>query len=373
MHVFVLACVMCLAMAHVALSGSPPPEKGVSLGNSVASPARIAAAQSIANHQGAISKNEPDQCKGLTASKVESIGGSRSGAPTLAVSPGDIELVDLQPDTDYVACLTILNFGTSGEPISGRLDDVDIKASDDPRGGIDVIDRSKGVGTWVMPATRTFSVPVGSRVHIPYVVHTPSRLPAGTVVGGLEAKFNSAGTVSSAITQRIYVSHGGGVHRQLQLSNVSGPRVLGRRGLHTYRTHFGVHNVSDYVETFEVKVKMSGLGRTVRQTKVTGGALLPDGSLRMAGEVDDMPWIGIFRPTLTLSSRQGPVSHTLPWVVVLPPWPYVVALLLAILIPLFVLLWRWRQRRAEWLMYLDDESGEHDELGDETYADWHRS
>jgi hypothetical protein len=359
-----LAAALCPSASAVSSEAAKIELPGVTIGTTIAPPARIAAATPITGLQGPISKNEPNQCEGLTAPAVESLGGVREGGGA-AVSPGDIELERLAPGTDYVACISILNFETKGAPLEGRLDDVDIVASDSPAGGINVLDQSTGVGTWVIPSTRSFSVPPGSRMKIPYIVHTPEILPAGTLVGGVAARFLGNSPIAAVVTQRVYVSGEGGQHRRLDISRIHSSRLLGRGSREDFNASFDAHNRSDYVESFVVGVKMTGLGRTVRNAKATNGSLLPDGKMRLTAKVEDLPWIGIFRPTLKVEERNGTQEIKLPWVLVLPPWPFVIALILAILFPIVYLLRRWWLNRQEWMQYLDDEDWDDEDEYDE--------
>jgi len=337
----------------------------VKIGTSIAGPARVVAAQPIKSVAGPVSQRELDQCEGLDAPRLEKLEGIRKGGG-YAISPPDVELLNPAPNTDYRACITVLNFEQKGDPISGRIDDLDITSANDASGGISIIDDPSGVGTWITPSTRAITVPPASRLFIPYVIRTPAVLPAGTVVGGISARLTPPGSIRQAITQRVYASSPGGRHKPLTVRVPSSSRIISS-DLKIFKATIDARNSSDYLETFTFGIDLSGLGRSVRKEKVSGGALLPDGRMQLKARVGGLPWIGLYRPSLEVVDREGKRKIKLPWVIVLPPWYFVVAIALAVLFPMFVLLRRWRENRLDWQQYLDDD--EDPNAYDEEHAD----
>lgn len=313
----------------------------------------IRAAVPFTKVAGPLIANEINQCEGLTKPKVAP-NSSRRPDGGYAISPSDLEIRNLQPGTDYLACATFTNYQADGADVPVTLQDVDIRASEDEIAGVDVVEDTTGVGTWVHPSARRVVVPPGYRAVIPYILRTPSNLPAGTVVGGVKFSMDTEGSVAGAITQRIYVTNPGGTRRQLDVTNIGADRVINGTTKKTFHLRFNARNASDYVQTFNATVSLSGLGRTVRRTRVTGGTLMPDGELRVRAGVKSMPWIGLYRPKLQVTSREGTVTRTLPWVIVLPPTWFVIALGIAIALPIVYFVVMWRRRRAEWMQYLED-------------------
>ena len=92
--------------------------------------------------------------------------------------------------------------------------------------------------------------------------------------------------------------------------------------------------------------------RVLRADGYPVGLLLRVRSLLRSFDLDgflrrhhDTQWIGVFRPKVSMVGRDGKVqTKTLPWIIVLPPWYYIAAVLVAIAFPI----WRWRRNRKRW-------------------------
>ena len=158
---------------------------------------------------------------------------------------------------------------------------------------------------------------------------------------------------------KVVITFPGGRNEKLNVTDVRAPRVLSHKnGEKSYVLRLNVQNVGNMVEVHQTKLKMGGLGRTVGSASSGDSVLLPNGAERVVIRIDDMPWIGIYRPKGTVSGRAGDVALDLPWLIVLPPWPFVLAIVIALLIPVFVVVRHRLQARADWQDYLDDEDGD---------------
>jgi hypothetical protein len=339
----------------------------------VATPAEIAAATAIKPYLHGASVTEPDLCVTEDGAPITSITTERDfGAVEgngLRISPGGYDIADLVPGRDYRLCLVVKNY--SPEPATIAIDDVDLRASDSADAGIDLIDQTSGVGSWVVPATRTFVAEKGTSYKIPYILRVPDKLPAGTIVGGVRAVRQAIDQpVQAAVTQRLYISSPGGSRGSLKIEDVSSNRLItGKPGKAALNVHYTMRNVSDYLNGIKGALEISGLGRTVAKRKTPPTTLLPDETQRVDLREDGLPWIGVYRPTLRFETSTGVVEKKLPLVWVLPPWPFVVALLLAIIVPLFILARRWWENRQDWQQYLDEDfdEDEYDDLDAQAY------
>lgn len=318
-----------------------------------------------------ISKDYPKICKGRTATGLESTGVPATEERT-DLGPPVIELDRLQGGTSYVYCLFVDNRSPRDKTFT--LTAVEIVGSDDPDTKQSVISPPVSVGTWLHPAATRFEIGSGERFYVPYVIDVPPNPPRGLVAGGLELSEVRAGVATSpgfdiSLVHKVFITFPGGEAKPLEYSNVRAPRILSRdKGQTSYTARFDVHNAGTLVDSYTVQLDMHGLLTKVGTAKSSPSLLLPNSSERSVSRVGDMPWIGFFRPTATLDGRDGEVEVELPWVLVLPPRPFVIAFLVALALPILAFVVRWRRRRREWMEYLaEEEEDGHDDHDDH---DW---
>lgn len=366
--------------AAIALAGSLPGAPAVALEivtsyvPETATPAQVAAAQPAHGLLTGISKDFPAICEGLQEPTREDAGAVGTSDRVDIGAPA-IELEGLEPGRSYSYCFFVHNRATT--KLGFRISATELVGSPDPNQKQDLVRPPVSVGTWIHPTLTQFTLAPGERLYVPYVIDVPVGAPGGTSAGALEvvridnpdAASEAASGAGFSITMlhKVFVTFPGGEARPLQVTSVVAPSVLSSGGADTgYVARFNVRNRGTVVETYTGRLQMRGLGMEVASSTSPVSILLPGAAERSRVRIADMPWIGIYKPRATVAGRDGKVEVPLPWLVVLPPWPYLVALALAVLLPLFVALRRWRQRRSEWARYLDEDAAyEHRDWDDD--------
>jgi hypothetical protein len=102
------------------------------------------------------------------------------------------------------------------------------------------------------------------------------------------------------------------------------------------------------------------LGRSVARVEGTPEVLIPASAQRQSLRWTGVPFIGVYTPTLRIESASGTRTIDLPRVWVLPPWPYILAVGVALLVLLIGVIRH--RRRTGWRAYLDDDDPETWEL-----------
>lgn len=314
----------------------------------------------------------PELCRDAdTVSIKPSTSSSPNGASVIKVSPPSLDVARLEPDTSYRYCVYIFN--QSGGPRTYLLSSVDLVGSSDPKQQVDIIDPPTAAGTWVQPAVPSVTVPARSDAIVPFVLRTPSSIPDGTSVAGLRIANpplddDQTGFNASVLTY-IYVTAGDAKPSTPEVRDVSAPRLMinGRDDV-TYRARFNVSNPGRTIIEYDASLSVGAFGRTVHKSSRGRSPLLPGGSHDVVLEWKDVPWIGIYRPTAVLKHEGRSTEVRLPWLFILPPVPYVIAILAAILVPLAYVFYRWRRRRKEWMAYLMEEI-EREERGESLEED----
>jgi hypothetical protein len=361
-------------VAWVALPASPAmaaaPAASGPFSPTLATKAQLAAAQESNSRQSGLSAEYPDICHDATE-PVRTREEHSGIEGRVDLSPPLLEFASLTPGTSYRNCFTVHNLGTTAVHFDVfAVDIVGSRKADEQK---ELVSPPVGVGLYLHPAIRSFDLAPDESMLVPYLLDVPRNPPKGVSVGGLNVRQSppsaeaTGATITLAILHQVSITFPGGEAKPLAVAHVQAPWLLMRtKGEHVYRAKLDVTNVGTLLEVFDAKLTVHGLGRSVGSDSSGTGVLLPDGRRAIELDADDVPWIGIYRPHIRVSGRGGDVEVGLPWLLVLPPWPYVIALLIAILLPIFSLLRRWRQRRAEWHAYLAEEIEAEDD-----WAEWH--
>jgi hypothetical protein len=334
-----------------------------------ATSAQIKAATNAQPYLVGLSKDYPAICDGVTDAKVEDTG-AKTTSDRVDVGAPDIELEKLTPGTTYSYCFFIQNVGAKA--IDFQISAVELVGDSDPNVKQQLVRPPKSVGTWLHPIGTHFHVEPGFRQYVPYTIVVPPHPPAGTSAGALEVvRLEGVGKdVAGAgffisMLHKVLITFPGGTNKKLQVSDVRAPHVLTPENGHkSYVLRFDAHNVSNLVDVHHTDLSMSGLGRTISKTPSADSVLLPGGAEQVELRVKDMPWIGIYHPKAVLHGNGGDVQISLPWLFVMPPWPFVIAIIVALLLPVFVYVRHLLRSRAEWRAYLEEE-----EDGD-GYEEW---
>lgn len=373
---WILPCLLPLALVAASAAAR---STDIGFVPDTASPAEIAAAERLEEHLSGLSVQEPPLCREVTA-PVRQRDPNSVGEGEITVSPASTEMTDLEATSSYAYCFVVHNRGSDARRF--QVSTLDITGAPDPRQQQLVVDPPRALGTWVRPATTEFSLAPGERIFVPYVLETPASLPGGTLTAGIRVTelpgpdAPAAGAViQPSVVHRLHLTLPGGVARPLDVSQVRAPRLLSHDDAPiAYRARFVVTNRGTVLDVYEVRLDVKGLfGRRVGGAEVPTSTVLPNGANQVSMTWRQLPWIGWYRPRATVESRAGEVQVELPRLWILPSRPWLVAIVVAILLPFVALVVRWRRRRAEWQHYLDeehdDEHGEDDPYGD-GHAGW---
>lgn len=361
------ACLSLVAATMLSIAGSATAGEAGDVGfvPRASTPDALQRAEPLDDHLSGLSEQEPRVCvdadgDDLAAIRRELVPGS-AGAGAITVSPASTEFQGITGGSSYRHCIVVHNRGDEVERY--RLTTLDIVGSPNPRQQQDIIEPPTALGSWVRPLITEFAVQPGERVWIPLLIEPPGDLPLGTLTAGIrvtqlrpEAEDVTGAAIRPSVTHRLHLTVPGGTARKLEVRDVRAPRVLWHGdGPIAYRARFVVANRGSILDVYDVRLRVRGLGRQVGTASVPTSTVLPGGANSVVLVWDELPWIGWYSPRATVRSRAGEAEVELPNLLILPPWPVVIALLAALLLPILALLLRWRRRRSEWRGYLDDE------------------
>jgi hypothetical protein len=298
--------------------------------------------------------------------------------PEFAVGPPFQELKDVKPGSVITVCFFVQN--RLAEPIDVRLKARDAEGSHDPQALIEVVDHSKyGASQWMQFPQPTFHLNVGERADEAVTIRVP------VDVGG--------GSWYSAITAVTLVksasANGGGVLLEkeaginsLILMDMSGPARLGGMISEVDSPSYATHGPRNFIpfhavwdNTGNVTDAVSGrltvesiFGNSAFTAKFSPAELVArDGSREFDTSWDNTPWIGLFHPRIELVGRDGKKHvRSFPWILILPPWYYILAVVVAILFPI----WRWWSNRRKWNRLVAALSGDGDDEWDDDDEYW---
>lgn len=313
--------------------------------------------------------------KGQDADKINCTPGySTTVIPNLQPSHGfqtstDVEGT-LEPGHTYSYCVRIFN--REGVDATYDLAPVDIRVSRNPDVVIE-LEKGKPIGTgaWIHFERTLITIPSGTIALVPYVIKVPADAPPGTNFGGISIDEHGAPgsglMITKSIVVQVIVDIPGNATHKLNVDDIRYQRLL----VHPQDKSFvGFSVVADNqgnaIEHIAGDITIKSItGHAVADLKLTPDRVLPKGRRRFRVMWNDPPWIGYFRPTLNVTSDSGVRRIQLKGIIVIPPWKFTIALILAILLPIVVLTFRWWRRKVEWKQYL--ESGEFDD--DESWDD----
>ena len=363
-----LAMAMLLATAATVAAAVNDETNG--LVPTVATTERLEAAEEIDKEElTGLSKEQPNICTGVEINRDLPLtpASPRSG---VGVFPAQVEVDSLKPGSSYRSCVVVVNTADTQETY--QLSTIELIGSPDPDVGLELQLDPVSIGTWIHPLVTKVTVPPGASVEIPYLIDVPQTVPAGSVIGGLRLTSAPSGTESTAfansVVHRVYGTFPGGQNRRLDVTDVSAPRLLSKRkGDLAYRAKYIVTNKGAIVDVFSSELVVRGLGRKVASAKTDPAVLLPDSAARQELVWRNLPWIGWYSPKVTIVTRNGNIDVPVPRVLILPPRPYVIALVAALLLPLVWFIWRTVRRRREWMQYIDEDDD--DAIGEDDEAD----
>jgi hypothetical protein len=269
------------------------------------------------------------------------------------VAPSLLEY-DLKPGEVTRACLLVGNRQNTSVAI--RLVAVDVEAGPDENNPVQVVPESSiGLASWLrFPARRAVLRP-GDEFIFPYEIHVPHTPSVGTSQGAIQvwtqapgARDSVPGTddeellmlsgsgvaIRTALVAQLSVTVPGRIAHDLDVKLLDAPHIM----LGSSRTRYSLlfHNGGNVIEHATPKISISSSlgGRRVLDKRGEELRLLRDGRRQTELSWSDPPWVGRFKPTLTVTTDQGPRRVHAPTVWILPPWWFLVGLLIAIGVPI---------------------------------------
>jgi hypothetical protein len=345
-----VAYVLMGAAAHAAQAPDAPPDAALQ--------ARIEAAPRLDDVRTGISTSEPEYC---SASLVRSVNPNAANRSGIEAGPPKFLVEGLTAGSTWRHCVSIHN--RSPEVRAVRIELLDITGSLDPNVRVETRPQPISVGSWITPLVTELVLEPGERVLVPYLLEVPTTPPGGTVAGGISVQdtmgsdLAGAGTrITRAVILQLQVTFPGGRAAPLQVEVERSTRFVwtGRdpdRAAATYT----VSNVGEVVDLASPRLLVGGLfGRRVASVTAFPEVIIPQSALQYRTVWTNLPWIGVYRPTLEVKSGVDTQRIELPRVWVAPPWPVLLGFVLAVLLAV----WGIVRRRQEWRAYLDEEDGD---------------
>lgn len=342
-----------------------PEARGVSAGDggSAALSAAIADAPPLHDKRVGVSQSEPDYCGPELTRETNPNAANRS---SIEVGPPKFLVEDLAESRVWRHCISVLN--RFDEQRIVELSTLDVVGSLDPDVTVETRDEPGGAGAWIELPVQRLELEPGERALVPYLLRLPDEMPVGTVVGAIRVTdvTNAAVTGGTRITRslvsQLQITSPGGEARDLDIRSVRSTRFIWTgRDPEVIRATFTAVNQGTVLDTMEGRLVVDGLfGREVADIGGTPDVVLPSSAQRVTLRWDGVPFMGIYFPELRVKSTTGTRTVDLPNVIVLPPWPYIVGLVLALAMLVFGMV---RRRRNAWREYLEDEDGADDDDG----------
>lgn len=283
-------------------------------------------------------------------------------------SPPRLEL-NVDPGEVRVEKLIFRNL--TGAPDVIEIETDDITSTD--REFLKIAEQAKyGASTWITPEVNSVSSKHGDTIIMSITIRVPKDAEPGShyaVVSGrigpdgTEVKGASTAAFKASVALQVFLTVAGEQVVGGKIVRAEAPRLLQRKqgSYVTYRVRYrNTGNVTDEVGG-SVRVR-SVLGRTVKRLPLKQGIVLRGSEREYRAIWTDPPWIGRFSPKVTMVGKNGrKQTMELPAVWVIPPWYYLVGLLVALVVPLVA----WWVRRRRYLQALLAEMEAEDDWGDD--------
>lgn len=351
-----LATLLMVAAGAGAETTSPTPR--------AATGADLTALESLWPKRTGVSRSEPNYCQPIVSRDVNL---SATNTNSIEAGPPKFLVEGLEAGATYRHCVFVFN--RQKQPRTFELGTLDVDGSLDPRVTLRTEDKPSAVGAWITPALTTLTLQPGERALVPFTLQVPEQPPVGTNVGGVRVTdiTNKEGSNGGALVRRsiilqLQVTFPGGESQDLSITQVRAPKFIWRgRDSTKYHLRYVVSNKGTVVDSITPTLRVDGLfGRRVFSVKGTPDVVVPGSAQYGRLRWGEVPWIGRYTPELVVKSEQGTRVVPLPTLWVIPPWPYVAAVGIALLATLIGF---WHRRRHSWRQYLEDDDEFEDEPG----------
>jgi hypothetical protein len=301
---------------------------------------------------------------------------------TFAASPVRQEFDNVRPGETYEFTFSVFN--RLNNDVDVRLKTNDAEGSGDPQEVLRIINKAQyGAGSWITFEKEMFHLKSGQKLEQTATITVPQDVGGGSWYGAISA--STGGPNADVATSGSGIKTVSTLHIEVFM-NVAGKTAVGGRIKSADTTTLSgrgakslvpfevvwenTGNVTDAVSG-TVKVK-SIFGPDAFTAKFTPAIVLRGGTREYRAVWKQTPWIGIFRPVIQMHGQDGKVREKkLGYIVILPPWYYVVAVLLAAAIPIVMYLRNRKWRRLIMEMYAEEGRGGDydDEFADDEFAD----
>lgn len=298
--------------------------------------------------------------------------------------------IEVVPGERASTCVGFIN--RTGDTVRMHLEPIDVAAG--RVGGSPIkleADSPFGVSDWLqVPATDQVRVDHGQVLWVAMDADVPSDATAGSYYSAIQGNVivdDAGGTsISSSVGVQVFFTIPGGAAASGKVSDARAPRVIwwdglevGKlpvleklRGLGVGTVRFSWQNTGDYTDEINGRVVIESAlsGKDVAQLQVDEVIVLRQSERELkATWSDDIPILGRFTPTIEMRGLDGKVDTVeLDPIWVIPSWTYLVALFVAIGVPLW---WRRRSKRkyAELLERVEAAEARSDQGASEDWDD----
>ncbi len=308
----------------------------------------------------------------------------------------DRVVTDLSPGDSATLCVGFHNRSGVSTRITTRALDIGASSSGAPIPVPD--DRNDfGAAAWLtLPSTSQVLLEHGDLVWMDVRADIPADTAGGSAYAGIQGEplstesayaSGNRARVTPGVVVQVFFDVPGDITQGGEITDVRAPRViwwdgfdLGRipvldrlrgQGIGPIRFRWkNTGSLSDQIGG-QVRIESSLGGKDVANLKVDEAIVLRDSSRRFeAIWVDDIPFIGRFRPTIEVEDTTGTVhKQQLDPIWVIPSWWYFVALAIAIAIPLWLRL-RNQRRYDELLARVEAAESRADGEDEDSDDDW---
>ena len=253
----------------------------------------------------------------------------------------------------------------SGGPLRITFGTEDVIAAKDPGDSITTVEEGQfGASRWITLSDPACETQHGDVAKVQATIQPPADIGVGSYYAAVTAVPEKGGVAPpgglkvkalGSVALQLFLNVPGEENFDGVVVSTKSPKLLQRdRGSFVpveilFQNNGNTTDIVDGTVTFK---NIFGGDAAVRSFKAT--PVLRGGRRELRLVWNSPPWLGRFTPTVTLRDERGNNTREIEldpiWVV--PPWPYIAGLLLAIIFGVVVRRW---QKRDDWRDYLDDD------------------
>ena len=278
----------------------------------------------------------------------------------LTVRPGEVTTISIQVQNRLSA------------PIKVDVKSLDGAGSANPENIIDFVNKAKyGAGRWLELERKSFQLEVGDKATLDVTIRVPHDASPGSHYAGIKAitrgvKGGATGggavNLVSTIIIQVFFDVPGEKRYDGEIEDASYPSYVEHGEDKIVPIDIVYHNTGNVTDKVGGQVLVKSIfGTTALELPLKDGFVLRDGKRAYRAVWNDTPWIGIFRPVVTMVGENGKKrTLELEPIVVFPPWYYLLLVLLTLAYPIY----RRYRNRNDWREFIDEEGFEEEEVAD---------